>query len=229
MRLLSDNELIWSAVVVNNRMNRERKASGINSYEKEFSFKPEAYIESLMTDKRPVAWLDLCCGKGNALKQAAEYFDSKQKQDRVFLHGIDLLDDFCTVGKNITCLHFETVPLTAWRPSRRYDLITCSHGLHYIGDKLRVIETAVASLTKNGFFIAHLDLDNISIANKKSSPFLKSLFKKVLVDYNSRKKILKAAGAAILSFDLMYIGADDTSGPNYTGQEAVTSYYEITP
>ncbi|WP_139362094.1 hypothetical protein [Hymenobacter sp. CRA2] len=37
------------------------------------------------------------------------------------------------------------------------------HGLHYLGDKLRVIEMASASLTAHGVFVANLDLANILI------------------------------------------------------------------
>ena len=32
-------------------------------------------------------------------------------------------------------------------------------------------------------------------------------------------------GPAEIDFDLLYLGADDTSGPNYSGQDAVTSHY----
>ncbi len=46
MKLLTESELIWSPIVANNRMNRKRRASGINSYEKELKFKPETFLDN---------------------------------------------------------------------------------------------------------------------------------------------------------------------------------------
>jgi len=45
MKLLAEKDLIWSPIVANSRMNRARKSSGVNSYEKEFKFKPENFLE----------------------------------------------------------------------------------------------------------------------------------------------------------------------------------------
>lgn len=45
MKLLSENELVWSWVVANSKMNRKRNASGVNSYEKELKIKPEVFLE----------------------------------------------------------------------------------------------------------------------------------------------------------------------------------------
>ena len=33
-------------------------------------------------------------------------------------------------------------PLATWQPARAFDLITCVHGLHYIGDKLALLARA---------------------------------------------------------------------------------------
>lgn len=226
MQLLSDKELAWSPVVANNRMNRERNASGINSYEKEFSFKPELFLEKLIIEKGEAAWLDLCCGKGNALIQAADYFTNKNLQDKITLLGMDLLDAFAAAGDNSSFLRFETTNLADWQPSRKYDLITCSHGLHYLGDKLLIIEKAIAALTTEGLFIANLDLSNIRVGKINSSFYFIPVFKKMQITFNSRKKILQKTGSASIRFGLQYLGADDTTGPNYTGQEAVTSFYD---
>lgn len=35
------------------------------------------------------------------------------------------------------------------------------------------------------------------------------------------------AGPASVRFGLRYLGADDASGPNYSGQPAVTSHYAL--
>ncbi|HEV7780906.1 MAG TPA: methyltransferase domain-containing protein [Chitinophagaceae bacterium] len=225
--LLPEDKLIWSPIVANSRMNRERKASGINSYEKEFKFKPEVFLESKIKELGHASWLDLCCGQGNALIQTASYLHSKGLQDKVQLSGIDLLPSFQPIPKNITCLHFKSGSVVDWVSSEKYDLVTCSHGLHYLGNKLKVIETVIGALDHKGLFIANLDLANISIAKTDTRQFLKNFFKKEDIQYNQRARIIKRAGFARIKFNLRYIGADDKTGPNYTGQDAVTSYYGL--
>lgn len=227
MKLLPEDKLVWSPIVVNSRMNRERNASGINSYEKEFKFKPEEYLESKIGDYGKASWLDLCCGQGKALVQTAEYFDKLGQQNLINLKGVDLIDTFLKVDKHITCIQFEAKSLNEWSPDQNYDLITCVHGLHYLGDKLKLIETSIAALKSNGVFIANLDLNNIVIQGTDTRSYLKTLFKRFGVAYNSRTKVLKQIGYAANKFDLKYLGADDEHGPNYTGQDSVTSYYTV--
>ena len=43
--------------------------------------------------------------------------------------------------------------------------------------------------------------------------------------YDSRRKLLRSEGGTPAGFRLRYLGADDSQGPNYTGQAAVVSYY----
>ena len=76
-------------------------------------------------------------------------------------------------------------------------------------------------------FVANLDLSNIIIEEANSNLLLKNFFKKSQIEYSSRSKIMKRIGSASIKFGFRYIGADDTSGPNYSGQDAVTSYYAI--
>ncbi|WP_212006667.1 methyltransferase domain-containing protein [Chitinophaga sp. HK235] len=225
MKLLSENELIWSPVVANNRMNRKRIASGVNSYEKELNFNPETYLNNCLKQQEQVKWLDLCCGEGNALLQYGETIAGKGLQDRVVLKGIDLVDQFQPIPSTINCLQFEIRSLVSWTSNDQYDLITCVHGLHYIGDKLKVLLTALKTLGKQGVLIANLDLNNIKIEDDRNDQCLKKLFREYEMTYNTRKKILMCKGPRSIDLRLTYVGADDKSGPNYTGQEAVTSYY----
>ena len=228
MQLIPEDKLIWSPIVANSRMNRERKASGVNSCEQEFGFKPENYLLERIKQQSSVSWLDLCCGQGNALVQTAVYFHAHGLQDKVVLKGIDLLDAFTPVDDRLTCLQFQVTSLMGWQPDSTYDLITCSHGLHYLGDKFKVIQLAVGALTDTGLFIAHLDLNNIVVEGTTFQSYLNILFKRQQLQYNKKKRLLQQVGSKTIDFSLFYKGADDQAGPNYTGQDAVTSYYTTT-
>ena len=74
--MLDDARLERSAVVANNAMNRERGLAGVNSYERELGFDPAT--------RAGEAWLDLCCGSGRALIQAA--------RPGLTLVGVDLVE-----------------------------------------------------------------------------------------------------------------------------------------
>lgn len=227
MRLLPEDKLIWSPIVVNSRMNRERKASGVNSYEQEFNFKPEEYLEKKIKENGRAVWLDLCCGQGNALMQTAQYFDRKEFQDRIRLEGIDLIDTFPKNYNKYKFLEFKVQSLIEWVPTQKYDLVTCVHGLHYLGDKLKVLEQCAQAITKDGLFIANLDLRNIHLQKEDADTHLKKTFKQLGFSYNSKSKILKKTGYGEIKFGFTYLGASDEHGPNYTGQDSVTSFYLI--
>ena len=225
MKLLTENELVWSDVVANNRMNRKRKASGVNSYEKDLKFKPETWLNDCLKEQRQVKWLDLCCGEGNALLQYANELAEKQLQDQVKLRGIDLADQFQPVHSLVTCLQLDAMSLVDWKADDQYDLVTCVHGLHYIGDKLKVITEALKAIAPQGILMANLDLKSIKIEGDQKDQFLKKLFKENQVEYNGRRKIITCKGPRDFTVNLTYKGADDKAGPNYTGQNAVDSYY----
>lgn len=206
-------------------MNRERNASGINSYEKEFGFTPQDFLQDKLKHNGSASWLDLCCGQGKALIQTAAFFQSTGANDQVRLHGIDLIDTFPSTHKGYNCLSLKAESLAEWQPSKTYDLITCVHGLHYLGDKLSIIAAAIKSLTPEGLFIANLDLNNFNIDGVSGKTLLPHLFRLNNIEYNSRTRILKKENCSIPSFNLTYLGANDQYGPNYTGQDSVTSYY----
>lgn len=223
MKLLTSSALIWSPVVANNRMNRKRQASGINSYEKELHFKPESWLNDCLQQNGRAKWLDLCCGEGNALLQYAR--EVIAQQENVHLRGIDLVDQFQPIPSGINCVQFETRPLDNWISDESYDLVTCVHGLHYVGDKLKVLAAALRSIGSNGLFMANLDLKSIRIASDHQHQYLKKVFAENDISYNGRRKIISCKGPRDVRFEVVYQGADDQAGPNYTGQEAVDSYY----
>jgi SAM-dependent methyltransferase len=226
MKLLDEQKLAWSPTVANCRMNRERNSSGINSYEQELKFKPEAFLQERIEETGTASWLDLCCGHGKALAQAAEYLYKKSLQDHVKLVGVDLIGDFIEIDPSIKNLRFERGTVTEMKRKESYDLVTCVHGFHYLGDKLKVIEAVVSSLKPNGRFIANLDVNNIAIKGRDAIR-LKTLFEQNGLSYSSRTKLLTKTGPSNIHFGLQYLGADDGHGPNYTGQDSVTSYYSL--
>lgn len=224
--LLDDASLERSPVVANSRMNRERQAVGGNSYEKELGLNPIAFLtERLQTDD--VSWLDLCCGRGRALIEAAETFEARGCADRVRIHGVDLVDFFDEIPAGLDCLQLETASLHQWESTRKHDLITCVHGLHYVGDTLSLIERAAGWLKVDGLFLANFDPANLRQANGR--PLGRRVVRGLRdsgFNYNSRRHLLTCVGARRVSLGFRYLGADDTAGPNYSGQEAVDSYYE---
>ena len=156
MTLLGDDELERSAVVANCRMNRERNLTGSNGYEKEIGFAPLDFLKGRLARRRTVAWLDLCCGTGRALIEAAEIVHAEGLG--VEIVGVDLVGMFDRPGPDLRCLRLVEASLSAWRPDRPFDLITCVHGLHYFGDKLGLIARAASWLVDDGLFVANLDL-----------------------------------------------------------------------
>lgn len=227
MKLLSESELVWSWVVANSKMNRKRNASGVNSYEKELKVRPEDFLKECIHRSGNVKWLDVCCGEGKALIQAAEFLAEKGLQDKAILKGIDLVDAFQSIPPTITCVGFEVRSMAHWVSSEQYDLITCVHGLHYIGDKLKVISKLFETLSVRGLFIANLDLNNIHFIHGDAGRYLKNIFKQNDVLYNSRTRLLTCKGSRHIDFNVTYKGANDEAGPNYTGQDAVCSVYDF--
>ncbi|GAA1836145.1 hypothetical protein GCM10009682_62770 [Luedemannella flava] len=98
-RLLDDEALHASAVVANNAMNRERQLTGVNSYARELGFDPVDRLVARLADADRVAWLDLCCGTGRALVDAADRLRHAGLADRVRLTGVDLVDFFAAARR----------------------------------------------------------------------------------------------------------------------------------
>ena len=229
IQFLAEKELVWSAVVANNRMNRARQASGVNSYEQEIGFRPEDWLIEQLKQQGSVSWLDLCCGRGNALLQVANALEKQLLQDNMHLKGLDLVNFFAPIAPAIRCLKFETASAVDWQPDQAYDLITCIHGIHYMGDKLLVIQKMGEALAPGGLFVASFDLASVFVNGQPSPQVVKNWFKEEGIEYNARKKLIRATGQEKkrTSFAGQYLGANDQAGKNYTGQEAVTSYYSL--
>lgn len=223
--LLGDAVLEKSSIVVNCRMNRERTLTGSNGYSKELGYSPLDLLRGKTLSGRK-SWLDLCCGSGKALIEAATTIHAEGLDGLIEIVGVDLVGMFSSPDSPLECLQLIEASLNTWRPNRLFDVISCVHGLHYIGDKLGLITRIASWLTDQGRFTANLTLDNFRLDDGSSANrVLAAEFRKVGLQYDTRKKRLICEGRKLINLPLRYLGADDQTGPNYTGQAAVDSYY----
>ncbi|AEV85530.1 ubiquinone/menaquinone biosynthesis methyltransferase ubiE [Actinoplanes sp. SE50] len=214
-RLLDQRALHASSVGANNAMNRDRRLTGVNSYARVLGFDPVGHL----TGPDP-AWLDLCCGSGRALLQAAG-----RLRGAATLIGVDLVDAFAGAADGVT---FVAAPLEDWAPDRAFDLITCVHGLHYVGDKLGMLVRVARWLAPGGRFVADLDLGGVRLADgRPAGRRLVGRLRQAGFDYDGRRRRISCTGPRKWEIPGEYLGADDRAGANYTGQPAVDSYYRF--
>jgi hypothetical protein len=148
--------------------------------------------------------------------------------------GDDIMDLATPVGMR----HFQRekyyrlvqASVLHWHPVGWFDLITCVHGLRYLGDKLGLIIRAASWLKDDGLFVANLDLNNIKLADGRSaSRIVARELRRVGIDYDRRSRLLRCRPLTEVEFPFRYCGADDQARPNYTKQPAVDSYYDWHP
>ena len=221
MDLLSNQQLDNSATVANCRMNRERNLYGTNGYDTELRLDPISYLREVGSDE-PVRWLDLCCGSATALAEADKII--AKAGFPITIVGIDLVDMFTTSGTEQ--LKLINASLNEWMPAEPFDLITCVHGLHYLGDKLGLIVKFSSWLTANGRFVANFDPNNLKLAGRKTSRTAIEWMRREGIQFSASHKLLECQGRKKLQIPFEYLGADDQAGPNYTGQPAVNSHYQ---
>ena len=225
MELLDNNALERSGVVANCRMNRERQLTGSNGYERELRFHPLDVLRPICVTAGEARWLDLCCGSATALAEAAAIVQAESLP--VTIVGVDLVQSSAGTEREYDCLHLVEASLADWQPDEQFDLITCVHGLHYIGDKLGLIARAAGWLTERGRFVANLDLNNIKLQGQQpAGRIISAELRRNGFAYSARTKLVQCEGRRQCIFAFAYLGADDTVGPNYTGQAVVDSYYE---
>ncbi|MFI7501482.1 methyltransferase domain-containing protein [Streptomyces sp. NPDC049687] len=216
--LVCATDLERSSVVANNTMNRERGLTGVNSYARELGVDPLAWL----LERRPdvPSWLDLCSGEGRALREAAPALPA----DAV-LTGVDLVGPLVPLPTPPT-MEEITASVSTWTPTRPYDLITCVHGLHYVGDQLGLLTRAASWLTEDGLLLAHFGPDSIRWADGGAAGRAAlAALRAAGFAYDSRRHLLTLQGARTVEPPFTYVGADPEAGPNYTGQPAVGSHY----
>lgn len=225
--LLDEGALEDSPVVANSRMNRERELTGTNSYTRELRLDPLEWLQQRIADERQVSWLDLCCGSGRALGQAATSIERAGQSERIRIVGVDLVDMFQPAYSG-PVLELRAASLHEWDTGEQFDLITCVHGLHYIGDKLDLVERAAGWLKPDGLFLAHLDLQNLRRDDGAAlASALGRRFRRWDLRYHRPSRVLRIEGRRVIRFGYRFCGADDNAGPNFTHQAAVNSFYEL--
>ncbi len=226
MPLLDHHQLEASPVVANCSMNRQRWLEGRGGYEAELRFCVVAFLEQRARERGHAAWLDLCCGEGRALLDAAQRFTGAGLD--VTFHGVDLVAMFAPIPPGLPGLSLIQDSLHHWEAPQRYDLVTCVHGLHYLGDKLGLLARACGWLVEDGELLAHLDLDNLALRDGGSAS---RRVPRALRDAGLRyeRRMVRCRGHRHPRLPFAYIGADDRAGPNYTRQPAVRSVYRAAP
>lgn len=225
MRLLDDTALENSSVVANCVMNRERSLSGSNGYGRELGVDIIAELTG-RSARAGVRWLDLCCGSGRALAEAVRLLTGRNAAGRVEIVGLDLVDHF-VAGPFPPALRLVTGSVTEWAPDGPFDLITCVHGLHYVGDKLGTLTRVASWLADDGLFAANFDVRSVRRADgRPAGRRLTVELRRQGFGYDTAHRRISRRGGGKIRLPYLYLGADDQAGPNYTGQPAVDSLYE---
>jgi SAM-dependent methyltransferase len=225
--MLTDPQLLASDIVANRTMNRGRVLSGVNSYERELGFDP---IDWLLTRRRAhghAVWVDACCGEGLALLHAATRLRDLGVSEEITLIGVDLLGAF--PAHDFPNLTFVETDVTKYAPPANTDLVTCIHGLHYLGDKLGFLENAYAALGDGGMFCGQLDAENVRSHDPELAwPAMLRRAKRGGIDAALRKHVLKIVkSGAAMQFGLQYAGAMVSEKPNYSGITVIDSWYGV--
>ncbi|MFB4310946.1 class I SAM-dependent methyltransferase [Actinomadura sp. GTD37] len=207
---LDDTALESSSVVANCAMNRERT---LKNYVRELGI-------DVLAEAGDGRWLDLCCGTGRALTEAAA------ANPRLEITGVDLVDHFVPAPDS---LRLVTASVAAWTQDAPADLITCVHGLHYVGDKLGVLARAASWLTEDGLLVANFDTRSVRLEDgSPAGRRLTAALREAGFTYDPRRHRISRRGNRKIDLPYSYIGANDQAGPNYTGQPAVDSHYHHT-
>ena len=107
------------------------------------------------------------------------------------------------------------------------DLVTCVHGLHYLGDKLAAITAMAGWVAPGGRFTADFDPDEIRRADgSAASAAVLAALRASGMSFDRRTRRVRGEGPRSPRFPATYLGADDAAGPGYTGQPSVRSSYD---
>ena len=130
-------------------MNRFRRLYGPNSYATELCIDPLALLP------QGGRWLDVGCGTGVAVREAA------RKRPDVTLVAVDLEAGFVTGEAPPSNLKFIQADVTRLALAGTFDLVTGVHVLHFVADQQAVIRRLAALAGTAGRLFANLDPNDI--------------------------------------------------------------------
>ena len=224
--MLTPADLLRSPVVANATMNRGRGLSGVNSYGRELRFDIVAFLERRVRERGGAVWLDACCGQGRALLEAGRQFAGTGWGSGVRIVGVDLVGMFeAGDAPNVRLIAGD---VAAFKPGVPVDLITCVHGLHYLGDKLGFLESAHAMLAPGGVFLGSLDPQNVRGGEARGSVWRQAaaFARRSGAAPDLKSHVLRLErGEARLDFGLAYAGAAASEQPHDSGITVVDSWY----
>lgn len=221
MDMLGSVELLASDVVANATMNRGRGLSGVNSYQRELGFDIAAFLRTRVETHGRALWYDACCGEGKALAEAGAQFADYDWGRCTEIVGVDLVEMFVPAGPGVRLIAGDVL---TWRVDGKADLITCVHGLHYLGDKLAFLERAYAQLAPGGRLLAHLDTANLRLPISWAQLTRLVRTRDIPIRLQNHRLTLERTEAT-LDFGLSYQGATVSAEPNYTGITVIDSWY----
>lgn len=226
--MLQADELLASPIVANSTMNRGRGFSGVNSYERDLRFSITGFLAERMQGRGSALWYDACCGEGRALVEAGRQFDAVGWGGQTQIVGVDLVNMFTpNDAPHVTLLASDVTAFTLEHPA---DLITCVHGLHYLGDKLGFLQHAYSLLAPGGLLLGHLDASNVRAEDSKVSVWRQAARYAANrgVKLGLKSHLLRIQRTdAILDFGVAYQGATVSEKPNYTGITVIDSWYMV--
>ncbi len=207
-------------------MNLGRGFSGVNSYERDLRFSVTQFLAERVRERGEAVWYDACCGQGKALVEAGKQFAATEWGPQVQISGVDLVEMFTPeAAPGVTLIAADVTAFTLDQPA---DLITCVHGLHYLGDKLGFLQKSYDMLAPGGLLIGHLDADNVRRAESGVSIWRQASRHagKKGVTPTLRNHVLNLLRSdATLDFGMTFQGATISEKPNYTGITVIDSWY----
>jgi SAM-dependent methyltransferase len=224
--MLNPNELLASSVVANATMNRGRGFFGVNSYQRELHFDISQFLADRVRTQGQAVWYDACCGQGRALIEADREFAATEWGRKVRIIGADLVEMF--VPNDAPNVQLIAANAVDFAPDCPADLITCVHGLHYLGDKLGFLQNVHVHRAPGGLFLGHLDSNNVRETGSEQ-PLWSRLSRQARntgVSLQFKNHLLSLERTeSLLKFAAVYVGATISPEPNYTGITVIDSWY----
>ncbi len=186
------------------------------------------FLAERVRERGHAVWYDPCCGLGRALVDAGRQFADAGLGGQVRIVGVDLVPMFTPEkSPNVSLRAADVAAFSLEQPA---DLVTCVHGLHYLGDKLGFLQNACALLAPGGLLLGHLDPNNVLVA-ESGQPAWRQAARHAAANgaaLDLKRHVLRVKQTdAPLVFSAAYLGATVSEQPNYTGMVVINSWYTM--